>query len=129
VKKIFLCGYTPTPIDRFGRPRGDFAKVSLGAEKSVAWEQAKTLASVVKKLRQEKYLILAIEQSKHSTSLFDYRPPKNKPFALILGSEVRGLSPASLKHADTVLEIPMHGHKESLNVSVAAGIALFTLLH
>ncbi len=128
VEKIFLCGYTPAPIDRFGRERSDFTKVSLGAEKSVPWEHRKTLAPILTKLKQENYVVLAIEQSKHSISLFDYTLPKNKPVALILGNEVRGLSQASLKHADQILEIPMHGSKESLNVSVAAGIALFTLL-
>ncbi|MDO8518049.1 MAG: RNA methyltransferase [bacterium] len=128
VEKILLCGYTPTPLDRFGRLRSDFNKVSLGAEKSVEWEQCKTLATAIKKLKQENFLILAIEQSKNSTSLFDYHPPKNQPIAIILGNEVRGISPASLKHADAILEIPMRGSKESLNVSVTAGIALFTLL-
>ena len=143
VEKVLLCGYTPTPLDRFGRERGDFNKVSLGAEKSVAWEYNKTLASAIRKLKKENFLILAIEQSKKSTPLFDYRQPANKNIALVLGNEVRGLSPKTLAQADHILEIPMrgsmvrHAHhprnskrgKESLNVSVAAGIALFALTH
>lgn len=127
VSKIFLTGYTPTPLDRFNRERKDFIKVSLGAEQSVPWETAAQLSPVLQKLKKEGYKILAIEQSKNSTSLFDYKPTDNK-IAVIMGNEVLGISPQSLKYADHILEIPMHGIKESLNVSVAAGIALFALV-
>ncbi len=124
VAKIFLTGYTPTPLDRFNRERTDFVKVSLGAEKSVPWETAAQLTPVLKKLKKDGYAILAIEQSKNSTPLFNYKPA-GKKIAVVMGNEVLGISPQSLKYADHVLEIPMHGKKESLNVSVAAGIALF----
>ena len=127
VSKIFLTGYTPAPLDRFSRERGDFSKVSLGAEKSVPWEQAKTLAPLLKKLKKEGYRIVALEQDARATPLFDYAPQAQK-LALILGNEVRGVSKASLKLCDDIIEIPMRGKKESLNVSVAAGIALFSLL-
>src|SRR3989344_3627014 len=120
IKKVILCGYTPTPLDRFRRLRSDFTKVSLGAEKTVVWEHCNTLATAIKKLKQENFLIIAIEQDKKAVPLFDFKVPKNKSVALILGNEVRGISPTSLKHADVILEIPMRGHKESLNVSVAA---------
>ncbi len=124
VTKIFLTGYTPAPVDRFKLERKDFVKVSLGAEKSVAWEAATQLTPVLKKLKKEGYEIVAIEQSPNSTSLFNYRAA-DKKIAVIMGNEVLGISPQSLKYADYILEIPMHGKKESLNVSVAAGIALF----
>jgi tRNA G18 (ribose-2'-O)-methylase SpoU len=113
VSKIILSGYTPAPIDRFNQPRKDFSKVSLGAEKAVAWESARTLASAVKKLKQEGFY-------------FAFKAPEK--IALVLGNEVCGLSAVSLKLCDAALEIPMHGMKESLNVSVAAGIAMFTIL-
>jgi len=139
VSKIFLTGYTPTPLDRFNRERKDFVKVSLGAEKSVPWKSVAQLAPVLKKLKKDGYEIIAIEQSKNSTPLFDYvsksrrsevgTPTKaSGKIAIIMGNEVLGLSPQSLKYADHILEIPMHGTKESLNVSVAAGIALFELM-
>jgi len=142
VSIIILSGYTPGPVDRFGQPRKDFVKVSLGAEKTVAWEQAKTLAAAIKKLKKENYYVVAVEQDKRAAPLFSFKPPKNKPIALVLGNEVRGLSPRALALCDTIVEIPMRGHlvrqahhprqtrrgKESLNVSVAAGIALFALL-
>lgn len=129
ITKIFLTGYTPTPIDRFGAPRKDFAKVSLGAEQTIPWEQTKTLAVAIKKLQKENYYIVAVEQDKNSTPLFDFKAPKDKPIALVLGNEVRGISKQGLTLCDEIVEIPMRGTKESLNVSVAAGIAMFILLN
>ncbi len=125
VEKIYLCGYTPTPIDRFGMPRKGLSKVALGAEKNIPWVQVKTLAVAVKQIKKDDYTVAAVEQDKNSTPLSSYKAPKK--LALVLGNEVRGLSPASLKRCDVVLEIPMRGKKESLNVSVAAGIAMFAL--
>src|SRR5258708_3926265 len=119
VSKIYLTGYTPGPLDRFGRARSDVAKVALGAEKTVPSEQSKNLASIIKKLsaqggsalggKKEKYLILALEQHPKSISLFDFKLPKHQKFALLLGNEVRGLSPSTLRLADHILEIPMRG--------------------
>jgi tRNA G18 (ribose-2'-O)-methylase SpoU len=137
VSQVILSGYTPTPLDRFKQPRKDFAKVSLGAEHTVLWKQVKSLPTAVKHLKDEGYMIVAIEQDKRSTSLFKYHrlrrgPAKSggktpKKLALVLGNEVRGLSKSSLTLCDTILEIPMRGKKESLNVSVAAGVAVFAL--
>ncbi len=131
VSKIILSGYTPLPHDRFGMPRKDFAKVSLGAENTVPWEQVKTFSVAIKKLKKENVYVVAVEQDKKSVSLFDFKPlfdktqGKTKPLALVLGNEVRGLSKPALALCDKIVEIPMRGKKESLNVSVAAGIALF----
>jgi tRNA G18 (ribose-2'-O)-methylase SpoU len=127
VTKIILAGYSPTPLDRFGRERSDFAKVSLGAEKTVPWEYVKTVGKVVDTLKAEGYQIVAIEQHKNSTPLFRYKP-KGK-VAVVMGNEVRGISAQLLKKCDKILEIPMHGKKESLNVSVSAGIALFSIIY
>ena len=128
VTKIILSGYTPAPVDRFRLPRKDFAKVSLGAEKTIPWVQTKTLAAAIRQLKKENYSITAVEQAKNSTPLFDFKKPKNKPLALLLGNEVKGISKQSLSLCDAIVEIPMRGKKESLNVSVAAGIVMFTLL-
>lgn len=126
VTKIILSGYTPSPLDRFGRARKDFIKVSLGAEQSVPWEVAENIEAVLAQLKKDSYQILALEQSPNSTPLFDYKPAGD--MALIVGNEVDGVEPSLLKLADTILEIPMRGQKESLNVSVATGVALFALL-
>jgi tRNA G18 (ribose-2'-O)-methylase SpoU len=127
VSKIFLSGYTPLPVDHYGLPRKDFAKVSLGAEKTIPWEHYKTIASVIKKLKKENYYIVAIEQDKKSTPLFEFKAPKDKEVVLVLGNEVLGISKASLALCDEIVEIPMYGKKESLNVSVAAGIVMFEI--
>ena len=127
VSRIILSGYTPTPLDRFGRARSDFTKVSLGAEKSVPWTYIKTLSPTITKLKKEGCCVVAIEQDARSQNLFEFEPPQGTELALVLGNEVRGVSKALLKKCDAILEIPMHGQKESLNVSVTAGIALFTL--
>ncbi|MCX6819900.1 MAG: TrmH family RNA methyltransferase [Candidatus Adlerbacteria bacterium] len=127
VTKIILVGYTPTPLDRFGRARKDFAKVSLGAENTVVWEQVETFAEAVTKVKEAGCTVVALEQDAASVPLFEYKTP-TKNIALVLGSEVEGILKSELALCDAVVEIPMHGTKESLNVSVAAGIALFSLL-
>jgi 23S rRNA (guanosine2251-2'-O)-methyltransferase len=127
VDKIFLCGCAPTPKDRFGRERKDLAKVALGAEKSIEWEYFKTTEEAIKKLKKEKFQIIALEQSENS---IDYKKVKAKnKTAIILGEEVHGLNKKVLDLADVVMEIPMRGIKESLNVSVSFGVAAFRIFN
>ena len=126
VSKIYLIDTTPAPIDRFGRKRKDIAKVALGAEESVEWEYAKDIFSILENLREEDSKIVAVEQDEQSTTLSDFSPQEKT--AYIFGSETKGLPEEVLNEADTILEIPMKGKKESLNVSVAAGIILFSNL-
>ena len=126
MSKIFLTGYTPAPIDRFGRARGDFAKTALGAQNIMAWESINSINFLIKKLKKEKIKIIAIEQSKNA---IDYKKIKIKfPSAFIFGNEVRGLSKSILNKSDKIAYIKMFGGKESLNVSVAAGIFIFRVL-
>jgi tRNA G18 (ribose-2'-O)-methylase SpoU len=129
ISKIVLSGYTPGPVDRFNQARKDFAKVSLGAEKTIPWSQTRTLAQAIGHLKEENYFVAAVEQDKNSTPLFDFKAPKDKPLALVLGNEVRGISKQGLALCDAIVEIPMRGKKESLNVSVAAGIAMYAMAH
>lgn len=126
VDKIFLCGTTPTPTDRFGRERRDLAKVALGAEKAVRWEYFPRTADVLKKLKKEKYWIVAVEQDKKSVSLEKIKV--KYPVAIVVGNEVEGIDKKILAFCDTIAEIPMKGKKESLNVSVAFGIAGYEIL-
>ena len=126
VSKIYLVGVTPAPVDRFGRVRKDLAKVALGAEKNVAWEARKSASALLRELKREGFKIVAIEQSPKA---IDYKKVKLTPkICFVLGEETRGLSKNILKMADEIAEIPMKGKKESLNVSVSAGIALFRIL-
>jgi len=126
VAKIFLTGYTPAPSDRFGRPQKDIAKTALGGERSVPWEQAARLASLFVRLKKEEVALVALEQVPGALDYKKYIPAY--PIALVLGNEVQGISPAVMGRCAAVIEIPMRGTKESLNVAVAAGIALFRIL-
>ena len=125
VEKIYLTGYTPRPLDQFGRVQKDIAKTALGAEKSVAWEYVKIPQALIKKLKAEGWHIVGVEQDARAK---DYRTPRREKCVYIFGNEVRGLSRSLRDLCDVLIEIPMRGSKESLNVSVAAGIILFQVV-
>ena len=128
VTRIYLTGYTPTPVDRFGAYRAEITKTALGAELSVPWASVSSLSSVVKKLKKSGFFVCALEQHPRSVPYHQFTGTRKKAeIALVVGNEVQGLSLAALRLADAILEIPMAGDKESLNVSVAAGVALFRL--
>lgn len=145
IDKIILTGYTGTPKN----PR--LIKTSLGAEKTVAWEYQKRLLPLLKKLKEEKVQIVGLENNvpltlpsprKREEAVKrenNVKPPLTPPYkggklaaftpkfpmALLLGEEVEGIKKDYLKLCDKIIEIPMRGKKESLNVSVAAGIAMY----
>lgn len=125
VSRIYLTGYTPSPIDRFGRVQKDIAKTALGAHVSLSWEHAASVEKLISKLKALKWDIVGVEQDAKARDYRKFRLKKNTLF--IFGNEVRGLSPSLRAKCDTLLEIPMYGKKESLNVSVAAGIILFNI--
>lgn len=129
VERVFLCGITPAPIDRFKQVRPDFAKVALGAEGYIPWELAKTTSGVIKQLKKDGWQIFALEQSKRSVPYHEVarRLRADARVAIVLGNEVKGLPASILRAADQILEIPMLGKKESLNVAVAFGIVAFGL--
>ena len=128
IDKIFLVGYTPTPLDRFGRIRKDIHKAALGAEENIIWEHLSDLEAidVIKDLKNNNFKVVAVEQDKKS---LDYKKvsekTNNEDIALILGNELEGVSKEILNLCDYVAELPMKGNKESLNVSVTAGIILY----
>ena len=126
ISKIYLTGYTPTPLDKFKRERKDFAKSALGAQKSVSWEYLGNANTAIKKLKKEGFDIVAVEQSENSIDYKKYKPKQK--IAFLLGNEVRGVSKSLLKKCDKIIEIPMRGKKESLNVSISAGVVLFRVL-
>ncbi len=127
IRTIYLVGITPTPLDKFGRPVGAIAKTALGAENTVSWNHVPTLLPLLKKLHHEGYTTVAIEQSASSV---DYKSVAiTSPTAFIVGNEVEGVPRDILQEVHIVAEIPMQGGKESLNVSVAGGIALFRMLN
>jgi len=70
-------------------------------------------------------VVVGIEQDERAVDYKTYTPPQKT--LLLVGSEVEGLSAELREMCDVLCEIPMHGDKESLNVSVAFGVALFRL--
>lgn len=123
VRQIFLSGYTPLPLDRFLRPVKEIAKTAIGAEKTIPWTAIMDPKKTISELRGFGYHIVGVEQDTHA---IDYRLYHIGPKTLFLvGNEVLGLSASLRKHCDTLLEIPMRGKKESLNVGVALGVTLF----
>ncbi len=126
IDEVILVGYTPAPLDRFGRPNKELAKVALGAEKSVLWKQFASGHAALKYLKEDGFFIVALEQAKDSINYKLVRPKKKTAF--VFGNEVDGLKRHLLKKCDQVAFIEMKGHKESLNVSVALGVALFRIL-
>lgn len=119
VDKLYLTGYTPCP------PHTQIDKVSLGAEKWMPWEYRKQAGKFLKELKEIGYTIVALEQTKTSQNIFSFQP--QFPLALVLGNEKTGVSKSLLKYCDQAIEIPMRGKKNSLNVSVAAGVAMYVI--
>ena len=129
VKKVFLCGITPKPVDQFGRKRSDISKVALGAEDYIPWEYAQSTARLIGRLKKEGYTVCGVEQSPNSVPYMAFKAPKRAKLALIMGNEVEGLPKGILARMDHILEIPMYGKKESLNVGVAFGVVVFGLIN
>ena len=130
VSKIYLSGYTPTPNsnEKFKNTRADkmIEKTALGAEKIIPWEKCDNLEKLLEELKGQKINVVALEKNDVSTDIKKFKP--EFPMALILGNEVDGVMENILQKCDAVVSIPMRGEKESLNVSVAAGIAMYELL-
>ena len=128
IEKIYLCGTTPTPVDKKGERRKDFAKVALGAEDTVAWEYSESTFECVKKVQSEGFYTLALEQDKHSVDYKKVDVIGKENVAFIIGNEVDGITRDVIDTSDTTVEIPMLGTKESLNVTIAFGIAVYRIL-
>jgi tRNA G18 (ribose-2'-O)-methylase SpoU len=124
VAHIYLTGYTPTPIDRFGRRRTDLAKTALQADTFLSWQYRKDPRKILAECARLGWSIVGVEQDGRAIPFKKFKP--KQPTLFIFGNEVRGMSRALRARCDYLLEIPMRGKKESLNVSVAAGIILFT---
>ena len=120
VKKIYLCGITGTPLQK------GLAKVALGAEKSVSWERVGQTWRVVEKLKRQGVQVVALEQTLGSIEIKRFKP--TFPLALVVGNEVDGVAKSVLKRVNAAVQIPMAGVKESLNVSVAFGIAGYEII-
>lgn len=133
IERVIFTGYTPYPQQHndtrlphiYRKLTAAIAKTALGAEKTVSNNYEDDITATLQNLKAQGYTIVALEQSNDSVVLTTYQPPQK--IALLIGEEVHGITPELLALCDTTIEIPMYGGKESFNVSVATGIALFRL--
>jgi 23S rRNA (guanosine2251-2'-O)-methyltransferase len=121
IEKIYLCGITATP------PNKDIHRTALGATESVAWEYVEDTLSLIKKLKEAKVNVLAIEQAENSTKLDTFQPIKGEIYAIVMGNEVKGVQQEVVNASDLCIEIPQLGTKHSLNISVTTGVVLWDL--
>ena len=119
VSQIILSGYCPCP------PHPKLLKVSLGAEETIPYQKRGQIWQSLENFKKQGHQIIALEKTKRAENIFNFKP--KFPLVLVLGNEKKGLSPKILKRCDKIVFIPMRGHKESLNVSVAYGIAIYQL--
>ena len=119
VDKIWLCGICAVP------PSAEIHKSALGAEDSVEWEHSADTMEAVRRLKEDGYRIVSVEQTVGSVMLDSFAPQKGEKYALVFGNEVAGVSQDVVDASDFSLEIPQYGTKHSLNVSVSVGVILW----
>ena len=124
ISKVYLCGITGMPDTQ--KHERQISKVALGAQNYVKWEYVKQSWRIVEKLKKEGYQIVSLEQTPKSISYLKFKP--KFPLALIIGNEGKGVKKSLLKRSDQIIDIPMRGRKESLNVSVAFGIVAYRIV-
>jgi tRNA G18 (ribose-2'-O)-methylase SpoU len=121
IEKIILCGITATP------PNKEIHKTALGATETVTWEHNDNVLEVIKNLKKEGSIVLAIEQVENAVFLQNFEVENHKKYALVFGNEVYGVSQDAVALCDGCIEIPQLGTKHSLNISVSAGIVVWDL--
>lgn len=121
LEAIYLCGYTPRP------PHRDIHKTALGATETVRWEYHEAIMPALDKLKQDGYVIYAVEQAAGSTMLQDLVIKESDKIVLVFGNEVEGVQDDVISICDQCIEIPQAGVKHSLNISVAAGIVFWEM--
>lgn len=119
VEAIYLCGITACP------PHAEIHKTALGAEETVDWQYFKDTPLAVDKLKEEGYIVCAVEQAQGSVMLDNLQLDRDKKYAVIMGNEVKGVQQNVVDNCDMCIEIPQYGTKHSLNVSVTTGIVIW----
>lgn len=120
LSELLICGYSPIP------PHPHLFKTALGSVDVVPWRHFATVEDAIDDLKKRGVQVLAVELSEASVSLYDF--PLQFPVALVMGNEADGLSQKSLEMCDATVHLPMRGLKNSLNVSVAFGAAIYEIL-
>lgn len=119
--RLVLSGYTPAP------PRKEISKTALGATETVPWEHYADPIAAITELKNRGHVIYALELTESSIPLDRLEIPSS-PVALVVGNEIAGVGQATLDLCDAAIEIPMYGVKHSLNVAVAFGIAMYSVV-
>lgn len=119
IEKLYLCGYTPRP------PHREITKTAIGAELTVNWEYRSEVTELIDELKALGAKIAILEQTDGSVDLADFQADESDKWVLVLGNEVEGVQQSVVERCDLAVEIPQFGTKHSLNVSVAAGIAMY----
>lgn len=127
IEKLYLCGYTPhPPINGTNSGNKDVLKTALGSTQSVKWEYVKDPKQVILELKSKGIKICALELTENSYPYYKIRE-NDFPMCLVVGNEITGVSQEVLDLCDFSIEIPQYGIKQSLNVAVAYGIAIFEM--
>lgn len=119
LEAIYICGYTAYP------PHKEIRKTALGAEETVSWKYFKTTAEAIDHLQAQGFTVYALEQVENSMPLQTVRFEEGDKVALVFGNEVTGVEQSTIHHCAGTIEIPQLGMKHSLNIAVAAGVALW----
>ncbi|NTV30910.1 RNA methyltransferase [candidate division WWE3 bacterium] len=131
IEKVYVSGITPypekqndtrKPWDIRNAAKG-IHKTALGAEKSVSWDYYPDIVDLIKYFRTQRIPLIGLETSKSGKNLYEYQ--FTGPIALVVGHEIDGISDEILLQCDEVIEIPMYGKKESLNVAISAAIVVY----
>jgi 23S rRNA (guanosine2251-2'-O)-methyltransferase len=121
IEAIYLCGITAQP------PHREIQKTALGATESVNWKYFESTSEAIKELKDKNFKIAAIEQAENSIMLNEFSLTKTEKMAVIFGNEVKGVDQKAINLSNVVIEIPQHGTKHSLNISVSTGIVIWDL--
>jgi tRNA G18 (ribose-2'-O)-methylase SpoU len=127
VDKLYLTGYTPKPIDRFGRKRQRFSKVALGAEKALEWEKKESVINLITNIQDSGGHVIACEPTDEAVDINDFSAATDD-MCLVFGNEVDGLEGNVIAESDHVVKITMKGKKSSLNVAVSFGILIHSIV-
>ncbi len=127
IEKLILCGYTPhPPLDENDKGNKDVLKTALGSTQSVKWEYKKSAIETLKQFKEDGIKICALELTENSKP-YNEISKKDFPICLVIGNEITGVAQEVLDLCDYSIEIPQYGIKQSLNVAVAYGIAIFEM--
>lgn len=124
LRHLYLCGFTPTPEDNPA-----VAKTALGAEERLIWSHHRNALDLAEQLQDEGFMLVALECTAKATPIYRFKaePPDQQPWVLVVGNERAGVDPALLARCDLVLNLPMTGEKNSLNVAAAFAAAAYWL--